>query len=555
MLRSRLDAWLTLGNLTAEGDLVVPEDLTPLSDADLASLLADAVDSFDSLYDDADTPVADLTNLAEAVKAIKAEQEQRAVAAEADAEARTALLAQVHPEGIEDAETPVEPDPEPGEPDPDDPEAEAEAVTEPEPEPVLAAATVVRRPSAAAVRRSAPAVPAGPSGPGVTIVAAADLPGIVTGSRLGSLAEVAAAATARAQMLNDPSPNMPVARFNLPIPETLTASGSQEDDWDVIQRLVGLPAQANLLASGGWCAPSTPLYDLYAIDAASGLLDLPTVRAPRGGLLIPESPDISDVMAHPWLWTEANDENPATPATKPCIKVPCPTWSDCRLDAHGICVTAGNLQDRAFPEMTRRFIALVLNAHAHVVSKRMIDAIVAASGTAVNVTEGTSGITGELLGAVDLAIADYKSKYRMAEGAVLEVLLPAWTEEIVRSDLARRAGVDNMLNISDAQVRAFFTARNAAPQFLQDYQPLSVAGTPVTAWPAAVNFIVMSAGTYIKADNGTLDLGVVRDSILNETNDHTAAWSEQFFSVCKVGYESRIYAVTGAASGITGCCA
>jgi hypothetical protein len=534
MLRSRLDAWLTLGNLTAEGDLVVPEDLTPLSDADLASLLADAVDSFDSLYDNPDTPVADLTALASAIQAIKGEQDQRAVAAEA----------------IEDAESPVEPEPDPDEP----PEAEVEVVTEPEPEPVLAAAAPVSRPSARSVRRSAPAVPAGPVTPGVTIVAAADLPGIVTGSRLAGLTEVAAAATARAQMLNDPSPNMPVARFNLPIPATLTASGSQEEDWDVIQALTGLTAQQNLLASGGWCAPSTPLYDLYAIDAASGLLDLPTVRAPRGGLLIPESPDISDVMSHPWLWTEANDENPTTPATKPCIKVPCPTWSDCRLDAHGICVTAGNLQDRAFPEMTRRFIALVLNAHAHVVSKRMIDAIVAASGAAIVVTAVGPSTTGELLGAVDLAIADYKSKYRMAEGAVLEVLLPAWTEEVVRSDLARRAGVD-LLSVTDARVRAYFTDRNAAPQFLQDFLPLSPAGgAPVVAFPANIDFVVQSAGTYIKADNGTLDLGVVRDSTLNETNDHTAAWSEQFFSVCKVGYESRLYRVASTPNGVTGCC-
>jgi hypothetical protein len=93
-------------------------------------------------------------------------------------------------------------------------------------------------------------------------------------------------------------------------------------------------------------------------------------------------------------------------------------------------------------------------------------------------------------------------------------------------------------------------------QFLSDYLPLSPAGgAAATDWPATVNFFIYSAGTYVRGDGGTLDLGVVRDSVQNETNDFTLMWTEQFISTCKVGYESRLYAVAAAACGVTACCA
>jgi hypothetical protein len=41
----------------------------------------------------------------------------------------------------------------------------------------------------------------------------------------------------------------------------------------------------------------------------------------------------------------------------------------------------------------------------------------------------------------------------------------------------------------------------------------------IPAAPAEVTWAIIPEGTFLVADGGTLDLGIVRDSILNSTND------------------------------------
>jgi hypothetical protein len=65
--------------------------------------------------------------------------------------------------------------------------------------------------------------------------------------------------------------------------------------------------------------------------------------------------------------------------------------------------------------------------------------------------------------------------------------------------------------------------------------------------------MIYAAGTFIKGNGLRLDLGVVRDSTLNETNDFTAAWSEECHLVAKVGHESRRYTIALNVAGDT-CC-
>jgi hypothetical protein len=50
----------------------------------------------------------------------------------------------------------------------------------------------------------------------------------------------------------------------------------------------------------------------------------------------------------------------------------------------------------------------------------------------------------------------------------------------------------------------------------------------------------------------TLDLGVVRDSTLNATNDFTAAWMEECHLIAQFGHEVRQYTTTICPSGVTG---
>ena len=58
----------------------------------------------------------------------------------------------------------------------------------------------------------------------------------------------------------------------------------------------------------------------------------------------------------------------------------------------------------------------------------------------------------------------------------------------------------------------------------------------------------------MRGDGGTIDLGVVRDSVLNATNDYTAAWTEQLYLVAQLGPDARKVTVNYDVNGVTGCC-
>lgn len=243
--------------------------------------------------------------------------------------------------------------------------------------------------------------------------------------------------------------------------------------------------------------------------------------------------------------------------TKGCMRIACPTWTEYRLGAYGLCIEHGNLMDRSFPELTRRYVQLAMNAHMHRVSAVNI-AKIASSPNADSVTQAAvpTDSFGRLMNAVELQIADYRSQYKVSDNVAMEVLMPTWTREMLRSDLSMRAGVD-LLNVTDAQIDAAFATRNARPQFLEDYKPLFGLTTPATAataWPVSTEFITYPTGDFVEGNGGQIDLGVVRDSRLNATNDFTAAWTEDFRLLARRGPKARKVTVALATTGVTGCC-
>ena len=61
----------------------------------------------------------------------------------------------------------------------------------------------------------------------------------------------------------------------------------------------------------------------------------------------------------------------------PGVRVPCSTMSTATLECYGICLTAGNLADNAWPESTRNFLRLLMSAHYHASNARHISTIAA----------------------------------------------------------------------------------------------------------------------------------------------------------------------------------
>jgi hypothetical protein len=101
--------------------------------------------------------------------------------------------------------------------------------------------------------------------------------------------------------------------------------------------------------------------------------------------------------------------------------------------------------------------------------------------------------------------------------------------------------MDLTFNLSDATIDSFFRARNINVSWFIDGESGQImgaqaAGTPVT-FPTELVWYLFSEGTFLFLDGGTLDLGLVRDSQLNSTNDYQI-FLETFEGVAKIGIES-----------------
>lgn len=341
----------------------------------------------------------------------------------------------------------------------------------------------------------------------------------------------------------------------------------------LINHLTRPEAAEALVAGGGWCAPSEIRYDFFNIACSDGLIDLPTLGITRGGIQFPISPSLADAVGTnafggfavafsnasvPWLWTESDDEATVTGSpNKPCMRVPCPTFDEERLDCYGICLTAGNLTNDAYPEATQNTLQLLMRAHERAINARLIQLMVNASGAATAITGGanTDAAAPRIYDAVSLAATDYRARYGMCTDDVLEVVLPYWVRDVLRADLAWKAGVDAWQAVADAEITSFFTARNVRVQWVSDWQVRGTGqfgnSTGLVAWPTTVNFMIFAAGTFIHGQGMTLDLGVIRDSVLNAENDYTAAWSEECHLIAMVGHASRQYSVGFNVNGST----
>lgn len=575
-------------------EFTLPDDLTGLSaefdeagtlvGGDLADLEAQAVAAFDAVRSgplDAEA-IEVLSALTSAIEAIRAEASARVTAAAEAAAAAEELAARVHPdtalateatEATEDDEATEDGDqPEDGTPAVEaaaEGTAAVEAATEtpetPEtPEAVTAAARPrrIRVPMAAIRSAQRPEDEPSPEGAAITITAAADLPGYTPGTSLPDLDSVARALHGRARRLGN-GHQAPVASIAIPAQHRVTDGMSAAQVGDVINQARNPQA---LVAAGGWCAPSSIRREFFSIEATTGLWDAPEIGVEDGGIefILDGGPSIADVIGTDavWLWTEANDIAAASndggvdDVLKPCVTIPCPTWDEERLAMHGICVGNGNLADLAFPANTRRYLDLVLAAHVHTLNGRRLAAVEALADP---VTLGATafGAAPAILGGVELQVLDIKDKFRMDDNAVLEVVLPMWARAAIRSDLAKRMGVD-LLSVTNAQIDAAFAMRGARVQFVYDWQALQTGPNLAAAvdgfresYPATVKALVYPAGTYVNGRGPTLELGVMRDSAQVAVNDHTAAFTEEAWLTFKAGHEGRVVTIPFVPSGAT----
>jgi hypothetical protein len=551
-------------------DIVIPEDLTALSDDELTDLGVKIREAAESLADDAATSDEALT----AIETLVAEFD-RVNGELASREAKAAERAERASSAI--IKLTGDTDPAAGEDGTAD-EAETDEVSD-----IIevAAATddsieftsdeaqeaEVNDPTKTTAQVTSDLTAARPDGlepvteaaaSGALLVASNAAPGTSEGTQLDTR-NLAASIAKKQHGLNNASAGtyerivLATGQSNLPN----RVSGSAEDNFAIFDQVSKdwrshRSQQTALVASGGSCAPLTPSYEFFRLAEALNPVEsaLPTVEAPRGGIRFITPPIWTQASPGVRVTTEAEDAAGYPPTEpKPCVQVECPPIEECRVDAVSQCVTFGNLNYRVFPEQVEAFLQDLSVAFTSTKEIAYLDGIDNAS-TAVTATPAygaTRGVTQTILAAA----ANYRRRQHMAPSAVLTLMLPSWVVEFIKVDMVN----DHMmglgfLNAGEAEVNAWLASANLDVAWYYDsatgagqaFDDAQGAGA-INPFPTSVVGYLFAPGTFVRLDGGTLDVGIVRDSTLNGTND-LQIFSEQWVQVCMVGLESLRLEIT-----------
>lgn len=532
----------------------LPDDIASLTDDELSALAdehrvaAEKIVAEDAEYTagfSAEDVIAELGRGTEQAKAIKAEQAARVEAHATYESEKAALAAQILGDPKE------EDDAEPEAPVALGSETDEIAAVEVDPEPEAIVASVSPR-----MHRSAP-VPSQQirvieePHPVAALVAAAGVRGAKPGDVLGDPITLARVISKTALALGRPMKHKNgslertlVASARLPYPEDRTLKANDPDGNLAKIQAVGTPwlgkaGLDSLTASGGLCAPLTPFYNQPNLStAARPVRDaLPNYMAERGGISVPTPGTISDITTAITVITEEEDALGGTYATKSCQDLTCPTWTDVAVTVIAHCREYGNLNAMAWPEGIAFQNDLTMAAHARVSDGYLLDRI---GSLSLSLTSAQGyGTISQVIGALLKAKASTISVLRMPAGSRFRALLPFWLVDVLSWDLVNSQfgrfeyGPDNfaaLLSRYGIDVSFFLDQETGTGQIFS----AEVTGGAIDNFPLTAYGYVFPEGTFLHVDSGDLELGIVRDSTLNSTNDFQV-FGETFENVARIG--------------------
>lgn len=393
----------------------------------------------------------------------------------------------------------------------------------------------------------------------VTITAAADVKGFTSGSEMPGIKAVAQAVLDRRKSMDRVSGGdgeyALVASFNhadvYGDSATLDSSDFEGNREKVESVVASLQAAATdpqaIVAAGGLYGPVETVYDIYEIGETNDRpvkAALPSFKADRGGIRFMTPPVMADLDGAVSVWTLEDDIAAAEDGgpTKPCIRIKAGAEITVYLEAMPLCLTFGNLGARAWPELVERHIALAMALQARFAETRLLTRIGALS-TKVT-TDAELGAARDILVHLEAATTGIRSRHRLDPKAPLKALFPVWFRNALRADLVKQIpgdGQDTAFNLVDATIDKWFAARNVTAVWFLDGEAGQVFGNQedgeLLAFPSNMIWYLFPEGTFLHLDGGVLDLGLVRDSTLNATNDYKI-FLETFENVAKVGVES-----------------
>ena len=559
----------------------IPEKLAEVSDEDIAQLLTDheaaavLIDSDDAEFLKgltADEIIEQYATGVEQIKVLRAENKEREGAHAAFVAKRDELKAARETEdAVVSEEETVEAEAEVV--------AEAEAIleetveeTETVEEPELVTASVVPSPrySRTPPAPSANRISVSTVEPeGTSLVAAGEMslryPEPLNPTTLATLVKDAAVHHGPHPKVDQPGryrfggPEHKIARADFSFPEERTFTGNVEDDIAKMRAVLpetsmlmgqrgGVGGEA-LVASGGLCAPLTPIYSMpnFGTEAEPVWDSLPVFQAARGGVNVPDATYIGDIESAISSISEADDALGGTFATKSCQALVCPDYTEVAIQILAHCREYGNLNARAWPEKIAHENALTMQALSRTAEGFMLDRIKALS---VNVTNGveTLGALIYLVDAITKAAFGIRGRLRMPAGARLRALLPDYTLDLLVLDniqtqfdrFRSRGELDAYLRSVGIDPVYYIDSPSTGTTQLPDATQTAAAIDPL---PDNVQWAIYPEGAFLGIDSGSLELGIVRDSTLNSTNDFQI-FGEKFRNVARLAPAQGCYWVT-----------
>jgi hypothetical protein len=328
------------------------------------------------------------------------------------------------------------------------------------------------------------------------------------------------------------------------------------DGYDVNSRRIRAVTPTALVASGENCAPFPPRYELDGVETPDRPVRgaNPSFQAARGGIQVGITPKMGDYANAVGVVTNAENSAGGTSAVKGCMRIECPEFSPTSVDSIYQCIEADNLAARSYPELMARIADLVMAEQARLADSKLLSTIKAGSTQVTAGANSPGGAWFQFIGAVEAAAAGTRSRNRMPRDAQLQALFPAWLIDYLLTDSLRSIEVDGRPT-TRAAVEAAITGLGISTTFYLDGPStgdgqIFGAQTPgsLLDFPATVQGAIYPANSWLTLDAGELQLGVVRDSSLNSTNDFQI-FAETWENIVFTGVESLWLTLTACPSG------
>lgn len=371
------------------------------------------------------------------------------------------------------------------------------------------------------------------AGPVVTIRAGGDIQGITAGSELSGMPGIVDAFQRKLKTMRavnvDGEPVIVASLKNEDeVPEgRYLRAGDVDGNMRKVREFLadkdGL--QADAITAGAWCAPRMPIYDVPTVGTTRRPVQagLPTFNADRGGVTYNTPPSIPTSGQGTSLWhsngtsfsafTDAAGLVSASPSTdKPLITIGCGSSVTADVDAIPTILCFDNLTNKAFPEWIKANTEVSMVWQARFAEQVLLSKMfaVATTGCATLAYSAALGVARDFLTTIRTAAAQKRYALRLEADTPMQLLAPSWLRDAIALDLSIQTPGDSTYGAGINEVEGYFANINVQVIWYMDDVPGTAGFTSPCAFPTTANWLLYLSGSFLRLDNGELNLGIVR---------------------------------------------